>query len=278
MKKAIIVILVVLMTVSSCTVLNSEISNETTSMDKTTTKAPNTTEKESTDDPAAVSPVFDKVTVIIDPGHGFDDPGSQPDFLGCDEAEITLKAALMLQETLSNLGIGVILTHNGESFPSYDNLCASAERYGIDYDISKMSDNNIFSPYERAVYENILEAKFGNCMFISLHTNSYPDDSSVSGLSIDYYEGNPSSDELARFCADFKSRIENKLNKKVTVFKDDYNMAFIVTKYTEVPSVLIEMGYGTNPNDASDLRSDDWMSEFISALSDCIVQHIKENY
>ena len=265
----IIILIVSLIMLSSCTQHNSTIQYSQESVPENETH------------PAAVMPTDmlpqkSSVTVIIDPGHGFDDPGSTPSALGCHESEITLRAARLVVHKLSQMGITAVLTHNGESFPSCNSLCSAAERFGVDYDPSKMVDNNIFSAYERSVYENILAKQLGNCFFVSLHSNSFPDDSSVSGMSVDYYEGNPQADKLGSFCRLFKDVMNENMGKAVTIFKDNHEMAYIVTKYTEVPSVLIEMGYGTNKQDAADLRSAEWLENFAEGLSKCIRAYIND--
>lgn len=220
-------------------------------------------------------PAASSLTVIIDPGHGFDDPGSCPKYLSGSEAEVTLRAANILKAKLEEAGIGVVLTHDGRRFPSVDEICAAADNYGIEYDREKMIDNNIFSPYERVIYENIMAAQFRNCIFISLHTNSY-EDASVSGLSIDYHAENPNLEQLRDFSALFRDSVAIDLGKECTVFEDSYDEAFIVTKYTGIPSVLIEMGYGSNKQDGRDLMSDEWLYEFCTVLSKCIIIQYKE--
>lgn len=215
------------------------------------------------------------LTVIIDAGHGFDDGGSQPPMLDCGESEVTMRAALILKEKLQDAGIGVVLTHDGKHFPSVGDICYGADNFGVEYDASKMVDNNIFSPYERVIYGNVLASQLRNCIFISLHTNSY-EDPTVGGLSIDYHAGNPNRESLAEFSRLFKDAVAADLGKETVIFEDSYDDAFIVTKYNTIPSMLIEMGYGTNHDDAKDLMSDEWINSFCTVLCECVVKHFKE--
>lgn len=208
-------------------------------------------------------------TVIIDPGHGFGDPGSQPEALGTDEAEVTLAAALALRDKLSAAGINCVLTHDGNSFVSYSELCRRADSCGVLYDTAKMSEGDVFSAYERSIWANVLQKQYKNCFFVSLHTNSY-EDPGISGLSIDYYAGDEKAAALADFCAAFDSAVKGELGKKCVVWEDTWDKAFIVCKYTKMPAVLIEMGYGTNSRDAADLGSAAWIDSFAAMLSELI--------
>lgn len=271
MYKLILVMAAVMfcLAVCACEERESTVDSSHVYRDKDTQKAVETEE-------APISPPHSvELTVIIDAGHGFDDGGSQPPLLESGESEVTMRAALVLREKLQDAGMGVILTHNGKQFPSVSEICYGADNFGVEYDVSKMVDNNIFSPYERVIYGNVLASQLRNCIFISLHTNSY-EDSAVGGLSIDYHAGNPNRESLAAFSQLFRDAVASELGKETAIFEDSYNDAFIVTKYNTIPSMLIEMGYGTNPADAKDLMSDEWINSFCSVLTQCIVKHFKE--
>ena len=99
--------------------------------------------------------------------------------------------------------------------------------------------------------------------------NSY-EDPGISGLSIDYYAGDEKAAALADFCAAFDSAVKRELGKKCVVWEDTWDKAFIVCKYTKMPAVLIEMGYGTNSRDAADLGSSVWIDSFAAILSELI--------
>lgn len=230
--------------------------------------ADNSSAPDSPDSPDSSDMSAAPLTVIIDAGHGFGDPGSQPSLLGCDEAEVTFGASLLLQKKLTEQGIASVLLHDGKSFPSCDEICSEADSLGVDYEADKMRDDAVFSAYERSIYANIIKKRTPEAryFYISLHTNSF-EDSGVSGLSADYWGGSRCSAVLGDFCTSFKKAAEDSLKKETAVWKDSWEEAFIVTKYADMPSVLIEMGYGTNPRDAADLKSERWMSEFASLLS-----------
>lgn len=209
-------------------------------------------------------------TVIIDPGHGFGDPGSHPEFLYSDEAVITLKAAKSLQSALNARGIKTVLTHDGEKFPSVREICAAADKYNIDYDAGKMNDNDVFNAYERVIYSNVLTKEISNCFFVSLHTNSVENSPSTCGLSIDYYDESPYRSALSNFSEAFQIKVGSELGKKTKVFADNTKEAYIVNKYCLSPSVLIEMGYGSNASDGSDLMNEAWIDRFAAVLAELI--------
>lgn len=213
------------------------------------------------------------ITVCIDPGHGFGDVGCGPALLNAYEYEITLSVAKLLQKKLEDKGVTVILTHDGKEFPQASYIAAKADGYKLEYKPENMVDNDVFSAYERVIWENVLdkETKGGLDLFVSLHVNSIENADHISGMSIDYCEDNPNKTFLSAFSKLLeKSYLEEKLTSKFTIFEDTYEDSFIVTKYTNVPSVLIEMGYSTNTKDAADLRSEDWQDKFASLLAEKI--------
>ena len=191
----------------------------------------------------------DNIAVCIDAGHGFGDVGCGPAYIGAYEYEITIRVAQLLRDKLEKEGITVILTHDGSTFPSAGEITKLADQHSISYKPENMIDNNVFSAYERVIWENVLD----------------------SGMSIDYCEDNPNRSFLRGFSNNLKKACLNaELTDTFTIFEDTYEDSFIVTKYTEVPSVLIEMGYSTNTNDAQKLCSEKWQNQFASLLCERI--------
>ena len=47
-------------------------------------------------------------------------------------------------------------------------------------------------------------------------------------------------------------------------------VAVEVNKYPDMPSVLIESGYATNPTDAQNLQNEAWQNAFARAVADGI--------
>lgn len=102
-----------------------------------------------------VSSVFDNYyDVIIDPGHGGDDPGAS--FSNHTEAQIVLDLALKLKSSLEGLGLKVGLTRDSDFYPN---------TYGV--------NSRTSLPYES-------HAKY----FISLHLNSTDDVMRYGGIEV----------------------------------------------------------------------------------------------
>ncbi len=212
-----------------------------------------------------------KTIICVDAGHGFDDVGCGPYLMGCYEKEVTLKAAKKLKTSLEALGAEVILTHDGESYPSEAQLIADAERLGITLKEDGIKENNIFSAYERGIYEEILTKDARIDFFISLHVNSVEHASYVDGFELYYCEDNPCSDTIVRFGDNLSNALEGDFLLDATEYDDSY----IVTKYAKIPSVLLEMGYATNPQDAKNMTDDAWLSQLAESLAAEIVKIVE---
>ena len=208
--------------------------------------------------------------VLIDPGHGFGDVGCQSPY-GFDEKDLTIVYANILREKLEDAGAEVYMTHDGESFPSASEIARRADSLGIVYDSEKLVDNNVFSAYERSVWENVTDAEKHIDLFISLHINSIENAPECSGFSVDWYEENPQAASLEKFAADLGKRLEDGYSKEVRLFSDSLKDAYIVNKYTNTPSVLVELGYATNSEDVADMQNPAWQKNVCGTIADAIV-------
>lgn len=175
---------------------------------------------------AAVAPLG--ITVVLDAGHG----GAQP---GCvigdlQEKEIAMAITQRLKTRLEQMGFDVVLTR------------------GDDMDVGLS---------ERAQIANQAE---GDC-FVSIHCNSYVDDS-ISGLECYYYRSE-AGEQLAEAIATATetSEIDTRESKEGN---------FQILREADMPAVLIEVGYMTNPAELELLASEEYQQTLASAIAEGI--------
>lgn len=200
--------------------------------------------------PAQAEPVEDNgITICVDPGHGFDDVGCSSDYLtdGREEKDMTLLYAKALAEKLETMGYTVVLSHDGESFPQAYNF----------------NDNNIFSVDERSAYVNSLDVDY----FVSLHCDTFDEDSSVGGIRVYYYDSNVKIDT-------FSDAVANSISAYLAKeFPDDKvpsvhdNQSYAVLRETTMAASLIEIGFISNENDAVHIQDPAWQEKFINGVA-----------
>jgi N-acetylmuramoyl-L-alanine amidase len=228
----IVSILVILLMMSACSSGNQALSGDTdTSKERGATggKRMNEVNKVSSDKPAG--PVY---KVVIDPGHGGEDPGATA-VNGRYEKEFTLSMSKEIVALLEqNPQIQVEMTRTEDTFIS------SEELY-------------------RSRFANELEAD----LFISIHGNTF-DEASVSGTESFYYH-----DESQAF-----ADIIHKHVVKATGFKDRgvKQESYFVLRETNMPAVLLELGYLTNPHNEGEM----WTPAFQQSVAAAIYEGIKE--
>lgn len=182
-------------------------------------------------------------TIVIDPGHGaynekgrFDVGATSPS--GIYEYIITNDIGMDINNRLIALGANVILTHN-------------------DQEVINMSLD------QRVAVANNSKAD----MFLSVHSDSFPSNRNVSGMATYYYHGNGNVDQkisLAKNILDGLCKYTGRPNKGIK------NKGFRVLKYTKIPSVLVEVGFLSNPVEEKLLQT----SSFRSLAAEGIVEGI----
>lgn len=216
------------------------------------------------------------VTVLLDAGHGFGDVGCTSEYLdGFYEYELNMDFVERLSEKLCKLGYTVLLTHDGKTFPKAAEICEEADRLGIEYASDKMApENDVFDAYERAIYANVLAAETEIDFMLSIHVNASADTNTATGFEIDYCAENDSSQmtEIVfdSICA---SIVSDYPDRRLKQFADSWDMAFIVTKYTSMPSILFETGFASTPSDAELLLNDNWRDELMTTITEGIEEY-----
>ena len=214
--------------------------------------------------------------VLIDAGHGFADPGCTSDFLnGVYESQITYEMASLLANKLAEKGYEPVMLRGEDSFPSISEIRAAVAELGMFSRDDVLNENNIFDAYERTLWGNVIHRRNPVALMISLHINALPSADYVRGTELYYTVDNGCAEPSARLT----SFIETKLK---TAFPDTrlrtegcvWNDSFIVTKWTEMPSVLVEMAYATNEDDAKLIFDDGWRDKYVTALAEAIDSYI----
>ncbi|MCD8230917.1 MAG: N-acetylmuramoyl-L-alanine amidase CwlD [Clostridiales bacterium] len=186
--------------------------------------------------------------VVIDPGHGADDPG-KVGVSGIKEKDLNLEIALRLKEYLSEQGIDVIMTR-GEDISLAEEGASSV----------KVSD------LKKRV-EIIEEA--GADLVISIHQNSYTD-STVSGAQVFYYEDSVQGKLLAEILQ--QSLIDNLDASNTRAAKP--NKSYYILKRTSIPTVIVECGFLSNPAEEALLADTEYQEKIVTAICEGITDYL----
>lgn len=172
------------------------------------------------DSPASVEDNESAFCVVIDAGHGGIDGGTAGGEV--IEKDINLSVALKLKAILEDNNIEVVLTRNS------DEKVSLAERIDI---------------------ANNANADF----FISLHCNYYEDDDQIAGLEC--YYGSPDATESKVYAESIIGAVSSSDDVIVRTAKDE---DYYVLRNTQMPAVLVEMGFLSNASEREKLSSDEY--------------------
>lgn len=192
---------------------------------------------------------FDKLTIVfteksisgkrivIDAGHGSQDPGAVAN--GLQEKEIVLDVSLRLQKLLEAEGIEVLMTR---------------------------SDDTFFELSERVQFAN---ANFADA-FISIHSNA-AENKSANGTET-FWNATYNGKESKKLAQDIQARL---LKKLATFDRGVKEANFHVIKNTVMPSVLVELAFVTNQEDAIKLASNEFRQKSAEAIFEGIMEFYK---
>lgn len=179
-------------------------------------------------------------TVVIDPGHGGYDVGAVGP-TKVMEKDVNLAVALKLGALLQSQGIKVVYTRVN------DNVSWS---------------NDIIDDLQtRCDIANKVNADF----FISIHSNSSVSSSAV-GSETYYSTKKPNDSPLAKIMQD------NLVAANALIDRGVKNANFYVLNNTNMPSVLVELGFISNPNEEKLLNNSDFQAKSAYGLANGIME------
>ena len=215
------------------------------------TPEPLKTEKNKTS--ASVS--NEPIVIVLDPGHGGKDPGATGK-RGTQEKDLVLKAAQELAAAFRALpGYKVVLTRNGDSYVSLRGRIDVARSAKADLFISLHADSainaeatgmSVYTLSERASDREAAKlANKENQSDIIAGVDLSGESEDVSNILIDLVQRG-----TMNASADYATRLVTELSSSIKLKYESHRFAgFVVLKAPDVPSVLIEMGYLSNPKE-----------------------------
>ena len=186
-------------------------------------------------------------TVILDAGHGGVDPGSVGRKSKITESELNLKISLKLSEYLKAGGFNVALTRTNA-----DGL------YGIYSKDYKKRDM-------QARKEKIIASNAD--LVISIHMNSFTN-SAYRGAQVFYNSNNSESENVASSVQQVFASTLPESDKGISI--GDY----YILKCTNIPTILCECGYLSNPEDEALLIDDNYQDKLAYAIYKGVVIYL----
>lgn len=214
-------------------------------------------------------------TIVIDAGHGGDDVGAKgPD--GTLEKNVTLGVARRLKASIeARLGARVLLTRDGDQTVSPDQRAALANNNKADLFISLHASASLRPSVAGAQVFYLTLAGYGTDPSQSSRGN--PEALPVVGGGSRQIEVIPWEMAQGRYLqqsAAFAGAIESALRERVPMSPRSLQQGpFRVLVGANMPAVLVEMGFLTNPEQERQLAGDALQNTIAQALTEGIVRY-----
>lgn len=191
--------------------------------------------------------VRQKPCVVVDAGHGGDDPG-KIGVGGVLEKDINLSIARRVRDYLEQQDITVVMTREKDEM-------LSGEGNG-----KKTAD------MKRRV-EIINEAKAD--LTVSIHQNSYPS-AKVHGAQVFYYKDSEQGKRLAALLQDsLREKVDPDNHRQI---KENTN--YYLLKKTTLPIAIVECGFLSSPEEAEMLTQEEYQDRIAWAVCLGILQYL----
>ena len=183
-----------------------------------------------------------EMQVILDAGHGGIDVG-KTGVNGEKEKDINLEISKKIKKFLSDSNVTVKMTREG------DERLADSQRE----DLKARTD--------------IMNG--GALLAVSIHQNSYRDPA-VSGAQVFYYTDSGEGEAAAACLQKALAELDPDHTKQIKA-----NNTYYLLKKTEVPVVIAECGFLSNPEDAQKLVTEEYQRATAEAVAKGVLQYIR---
>ena len=211
--------------------------------------------------------------VLIDPGHGGQDPGATAVSGDITEKQLTLQMARELRDKLASDGrVRIALTREDDRYLTLDQRSALARRLGASLYVSLHMDS-ARNPLARgaSIYSLSDVASDAEAERLAQAENSAVARAAGSDGSVRAILSDLALRSQMTASANFAERLVRNSAGRVELRPQPHRFAnFFVLRSAGVPAVLFEAGYISNVDDEALLRSPEKRAHIVSALSRAI--------
>lgn len=225
------------------------------------------------------------VVVAIDPGHGGEDPGAIGP-TGLREKDVVLKVALKLRDRLNSVtGMRAMLTRDADFFVPLHERVRKARRVQADLFISIHADA-FFNAAARGASVFALSETGASSAAARWMANKENAADSVGGVNL----GAVTDAQVLRAMMDMSTAAQIKDSLRIgrevlgligqvgVLHKRSVEQAgFAVLKAPDIPSILVETAFISNPEEEARLRDDDYQDKLVEALHTGIRRYFARN-
>ena len=188
--------------------------------------------------------------VVIDAGHGGDDPG-KVGINGANEKDVNLEIARLVKQYLEMSDVEVVMTRESDE--------------GLN---DADAPNKKVQDMKRRI---ALIEEEAPALTVSIHQNSYPEEY-VHGAQVFYYSGSTQGKRLAESIqTELVGRVDPENKRQVKA-----NDSYYLLKKTGIPIVIVECGFLSNGAEAEKLCSPGYQERIAWAIHIGILRYLNE--
>ena len=225
--------------------------------------------------------------VTVDAGHGGVDPGNPGLYFpkGIKEKHVTLQLALLLREELKERGVGVVMTRSRDTLIDLDqrgSYCTEECDLFLSIHVNSLNRRPGFNRVRGFETYFLAEAKTEDAARVARMENEAvrfdtPGAQSARLEGLDFLIKDLQLNEHLRESARAAELVQSYLQEAHTGPDLGVKQAGLVVLTTaRRPSILVEVGFSTNPDDARLLTTKSGQRNLASSLADAVVAYLLE--
>ncbi len=234
--------------------------------------------------PAVQGRIDRLIVVAIDPGHGGEDPGASGPS-GLHEKDVVLRIALQLRDRINALpNMRAMLTRDSDFFVPLHERVRKAQRVQADLFVSIHADAFI-TPQARGASVFALSQGGATSAAARWMANRENAADAVGGVNIKSKDAavmrallDMSTTAQIRDSLKLGGEVLGQIGKVGKLHKASVEQAgFAVLKAPDIPSILVESAFISNPEEEARLRDPEYQAQLVHALATGIQRYFAKN-
>ena len=195
-------------------------------------------------------------TIILDAGHGGEDPGAVSDYSGLKEKDVNLNIVMLIKDLLEKDNYKVILTRDSDQLV-----------YGTE------TKNILQKRREDLTRRKQIMDESGADIVVSIHLNKFAQ-TKYHGAQVFFPPNSPNSQKLANEIQNSIRLNVDNTNDRVALVKKDQIM---ILKNLKTTTVIVECGFLSNSDEEKKLSTEEYQGKLSKAIKGGIDSYFKGN-